>query len=842
MNLRRTISPAVAAVMFAATILLSMSSGALAQNLPPPGAYQPIPNFTGVGAGLQFREAINQRFSGSQPISPAIVTPTFANLPAEQDGMLLFCKDCRSATPCVSGGAGAWALGTRGQWACAGAALEASLNANGNKVSNLASATVNGDALAFGQTGAQLNTLSGSKLDGSDAIANVSVNGARNAADYGVVSGSQNTGSVTISAGSTSATLAAAGDWENGERIAVPGAGPTPSIATPTAPTVAATCSGTCATGYTYKVAALDGKCGETAASVASTSVNNAVTLTEAKFNMLTIPTAAGYTAFVVYRGTSPIAIIPASEENASNVSPATYYRDIGGSAITIVSPCLSATPPSSAGADALYTTISSGGGTTILTLANAATTSVTSATSYHDDSVAIATAATPTSYATGVRVALPPNVRFAVSQPIVVGGVPGASSNTWAGIQLTGGSYTSIATTPMMQGMSVIKGVNTFQMATDDIDIDESNGSALCAVEHNVNNPVGGIGGAYVGESQDTNLNFSTGQPYYGICYTAAAGYDQNNSENFIRALQGSAVNAAVLIGHSQSLQNTIYGGNFAGVGEGAIELHGGSFHMLGGISSSNVWMFDFEAGGYDHQSSATGVTVEIGPATLYAAAAATFYGSNNGMSITNSDRGMQSTSTGGLAVDVENTGFVLHVSNSRWQDGGAAENITFKGSLATITDSWSGAGAIINGSGIMNIWRTEFASGAPTITNGGTFCGQQNIPIGVLPGSPLNARPQSAPWDSAVVQTVITGVTAGTAVCSQPFAGPSYVKAICYLNGYENTTGTAQTYTYPHSFIQNPYLAHDDSGGSTANTTTLTFPATMSSTKTGWVVVEGY
>ena len=80
---------------------------------------------------------------------------------------------------------GAWALVLRGQWACAGAALEATLNANGNKVSNLASGTINGDALAFGQTGAQLNTLSGSKLDGSDAIANVSLNGVKNVRAFG---------------------------------------------------------------------------------------------------------------------------------------------------------------------------------------------------------------------------------------------------------------------------------------------------------------------------------------------------------------------------------------------------------------------------------------------------------------------------------------------------------------------------------------------------------------------------------------------------------------------------------------------------------------------------------
>jgi hypothetical protein len=175
MDLRRMISPAIWRALSAAMILLVVSAGARAQNLPPPGSYQPIPNFTGVGAGLEFREAINNRFSGAQQIAPATVTPSFSSLPPEQDGVILYCKDCKSATPCVSGGAGAWALGTRGQWSCAGAALEAALNANGNKVSNLASGTVNGDALAFGQTGAQLNTLSGAKLDGSEASSNVSL-------------------------------------------------------------------------------------------------------------------------------------------------------------------------------------------------------------------------------------------------------------------------------------------------------------------------------------------------------------------------------------------------------------------------------------------------------------------------------------------------------------------------------------------------------------------------------------------------------------------------------------------------------------------------------------------
>src|SRR5277367_3668835 len=131
MDLRLRILRALA---FTAMLVLVATVHVGAQNLPPPGAYQPIPNFTGVGAGLQFREAINERFSGAQPIARSVVTPTFANLPAEQDGMLLYCTDCKRTTPCVGGGSGAWALGDGGNFSCGDEALEANLNANGNKV------------------------------------------------------------------------------------------------------------------------------------------------------------------------------------------------------------------------------------------------------------------------------------------------------------------------------------------------------------------------------------------------------------------------------------------------------------------------------------------------------------------------------------------------------------------------------------------------------------------------------------------------------------------------------------------------------------------------------------
>ena len=151
--------------------------------------------------------------------------------------MILFCKDCKSAVPCVSGGAGAWALGTRGQWSCAGVALEAALNANGNKVSNLASGTVNGDALAFGQTGAQLNTLSGSKLDGSDAITNVSLNGVKNVRAFGAT-GSLATVSATTIAGNATVSVNSIGDFKVGNWVKIDHAGAASNANAPTGVTV----------------------------------------------------------------------------------------------------------------------------------------------------------------------------------------------------------------------------------------------------------------------------------------------------------------------------------------------------------------------------------------------------------------------------------------------------------------------------------------------------------------------------------------------------------------------------------------------------------------------------
>jgi len=80
--------------------------------------YQPIPNYTGIGAGQKFRNDINNHLSGVTPIAPRIVSLPFAQLPSEQDSQEYWCLDCMRSNPCAGGGSGALAIGTRGAWSC----------------------------------------------------------------------------------------------------------------------------------------------------------------------------------------------------------------------------------------------------------------------------------------------------------------------------------------------------------------------------------------------------------------------------------------------------------------------------------------------------------------------------------------------------------------------------------------------------------------------------------------------------------------------------------------------------------------------------------------------------
>jgi hypothetical protein len=91
----------------------------LASLAPAFAQYVDVPNFTGVSAGKQFRQAINDRFRGAVPSSPTLVPLHFFQLPAAvTSGQMYYLVDGTPGEPCAGGGTGALAVGVGGRWVC----------------------------------------------------------------------------------------------------------------------------------------------------------------------------------------------------------------------------------------------------------------------------------------------------------------------------------------------------------------------------------------------------------------------------------------------------------------------------------------------------------------------------------------------------------------------------------------------------------------------------------------------------------------------------------------------------------------------------------------------------
>jgi len=218
--------------------------------------------------------------------------------------------------------------------------------------------------------------------------------------DYNA-SGSAQSTTGSISAGSNVLTLASAIDFKNGQGISIANAGPMPTISAPTAAT--ATAEGT--TGSTtigYAVAALDGKGGVTASFAFSVTNANA-TLSSTNYVALSVTAVTNAAGYAWYRtstnGTSP------TTTGFIGVTSGTSLNDTG---LAVITPPIGvpASAPSSALGDLLVTSITAGAGTTILTLAASASTTVTGAAVNHNDTAAIQAA-----FAASLRVHVPQGI-----------------------------------------------------------------------------------------------------------------------------------------------------------------------------------------------------------------------------------------------------------------------------------------------------------------------------------------------------------------------------------------------------------------------------------------------
>lgn len=155
-------------------------------------------------------------------------------------------------------------------------------------------------------------------------------------------------------------------------------------------------------TSYWYEIAPLDANGGVGAALSAVTITTGNAALSGTNFNNIywTLPQSGlgAYYGVCVWRSTTSGSAGYALVNSTGQTTPSTtfgYYNDTGGTNAGEATGYCPSTPPASALADQLVTTISAGGGTTTLTLAASATNAATSQNIMHDDTAALTAAAT---------------------------------------------------------------------------------------------------------------------------------------------------------------------------------------------------------------------------------------------------------------------------------------------------------------------------------------------------------------------------------------------------------------------------------------------------------------
>lgn len=323
----------------------------------------------------------------------------------------------------------------------------------------------------------------------------------------------------------------------------------------------------------------------------------------------------------------------------------------------------------------------------------------------------------------------------------------------------------------------------------------------------------------------------------------------------------------------------------------------------------------FDFPAGGWmqdaiELQPGERGLTYTVQyviPNAPVSLLLATYFGPGErsvGVSLGNSPIGITgsvSTSTvTSLVQDGQAVGTQLieatptGQSGASWNvnnDGSGTIQILSAGSLrkilqATRGDSGSGHATVAIGdagdvsmttlNGLLAAANVQAGNLGASVAAAAAALQAGTIPAGVI----LLASQLSFPGS---IQTTLNGTTAGTAVYAQPITGTAFKVFYCFVNGYENTTATAQAIHIPTPFTTSAIAINIGAGTSwlpkTAGSADITFsettlgtgtssgtqsgrtgqpfstighitgaiehldlPASMGSTVTGWYILIGY
>jgi hypothetical protein len=236
-------------------------------------------------------------------------------------------------------------------------------------------------------TGAQAEALLQFTASGTGAVQqtlDAKVKQSINVKDF-AASGSNSTTTGTISSSSTALTLTSSLDFVNGQGILIYGAGATFAAGNVTGVGVA-NVGATGSTTHAYQLSCLDQNGGVGIATTAVSTTTSNATLSYTNFNNITFSLGSGCTGAAIYRDNVLVGVT----NNTNFYDTGGLFINLSSGSIAYTSNQIPATPTAAAINDYLVTSVVSGGGTTSVTLNNAATNTVSGVAVIHDDTAAI--------------------------------------------------------------------------------------------------------------------------------------------------------------------------------------------------------------------------------------------------------------------------------------------------------------------------------------------------------------------------------------------------------------------------------------------------------------------
>lgn len=204
----------------------------------------------------------------------------------------------------------------------------------------------------------------------------------------------------------------------------------------------------------------------------------------------------------------------------------------------------------------------------------------------------------------------------------------------------------------------------------------------------------------------------------------------------------------------------------------------------------------------------------------------------------ITNGSANSYSISTNNFSLTGSSTGWIFNRSST------SAAGIT----IASVNMTSSAAGGIITMLNLNPTLNQSSTAGYTCLlvnpTENSIGSGSKLLADFQVGGASKLSITNTGSINSSMVQTTLSGTTAGSVVWSQPLQGTSFKKFVGFASGYENNSAVNQTITFTTAFTNTPSITVNSTGLTiTVSVSTLTITAPNNTTLfTGNIIVEGY